>query len=509
MIASSAAAAPAAKQIEWAGDKNLFVGWKGFFASGSDPTITVGDLGEIRSTWNGVERESQEILAPWPFPSDVSAISADDLAPFLPNRDAILRRVAHPLPGLFPKAIAAYPTPEVPQTGSGIAQRRLEARNRAPAARSARPQLAFESNAAPTQQVAQTQQPAAAPGHGDELTFHTDAAPWNGDLGAFLRDRVPSSTKRISVRVVGAGPQRFTPVRLPDGLWLEIHVEPLAAAEPPSWSPQADASGPALIALKGGVLVLSNMILKHEDAPHLEHLIDVESGHLVAARSQFLATGTNVLSTRDLISFRSPTTQPLFDNRQDPVFSIPVDRAVCRLEECVLITDGTALKAELGRGLVALSDCAIAAGVADLALFPALVSRHRFEADLIMDRCTLTSERSIVQFGPWPGKTHGPDRPWLITSRHCAFVALYDRRSRETVLLRTDADAMARGALTWQATNDAVDVDFFVAAGAATPPENRIRDFLYQWVYFWGSNHISGRLTGPARPRQSPFGPAL
>ena len=69
VISSSSSADGAAKQIDWGGDNNLFAGWKGFFASGSDPTVTIPDLAEVRSTWNRAERESQEILPPWPHPA--------------------------------------------------------------------------------------------------------------------------------------------------------------------------------------------------------------------------------------------------------------------------------------------------------------------------------------------------------------------------------------------------------------------------------------------------------
>ena len=36
--------AMAERAVDWAGDRNLFAGWKGFFARGPEPTITVGSL---------------------------------------------------------------------------------------------------------------------------------------------------------------------------------------------------------------------------------------------------------------------------------------------------------------------------------------------------------------------------------------------------------------------------------------------------------------------------------
>ena len=160
-----------------------------------------------------------------------------------------------------------------------------------------------------------------------------------------------------------------------------------------------------------------------------------------------------------------------------------------------MITKGTALRAELGRGLVALAECAIAAGDAGIELVPARVSRARFNADLVMDHCTLTSERAIVALGPWPGSP-GPDRPWLITSRNCAFLAMYDRRTRETVLLRADADALARSGFV-AGQRRRVDVDCFTAVGDALPSQNRPRDVHLQWIHFWGYRHMNGRITGP------------
>jgi hypothetical protein len=64
-------------------------------------------------------------------------------------------------------------------------------------------------------------------------------------------------------------------------------------------------------------------------------------------------------------------------------------------------------------------------------------------------------------------------------------------------MLRADADAQARGAISWQAADDLVDVDFFHAAGEGPPTNNnRSRDFQHQWVDFWGANHIK-RVSGP------------
>jgi serine/threonine-protein kinase len=128
-------------------------------------------------------------------------------------------------------------------------------------------------------------------------------------------------------------------------------------------------------------------------------------------------------------------------------------------------------------------------------LIPARVARERFEADLVLDRCTLTAEANVIRLGPWPGRGRCPDRPWLISSNHCAFLGTYDRRVSETVLLRADEEAMAHGTVFWQGTGDALEAEAFTAVGLEPPP-SRPRDVLYQWINFWGSNHMSD-IRGP------------
>jgi serine/threonine-protein kinase len=496
VISSSSSSDGAAIQIGWQGDKNLFAGWKGFFACGNDRTVTVPDLDSVRSTWNGADRESQEIRPPWPHAADLATTAPDELAPFVPNHESILRAVAQVRAGLFEKAVDKYPSPEIPQPVAWALERGVQspaarARNRSTSA------IAIREKDTRRPPLKTTQRSLPPGSDGGELTFDTAASPWNGDLGAFLRDQLTPGMKHVRVRVVGSGSHRFTPVRLAEGLRLEIRVEPFAAAEPPSWSPDTSATGSGLIELKGGALILSHVILRHDESSRLSHLIHIEEGHLVLSQCQITAPAPSGDFAGNLIAFGSISTRPYPDDPSRPLFASRVDRPVCRLDESVLITGGTALSAELGLGLVALTQCAVAAGVTGVELRPSRVARRRFDADLVLDSCTMTSERAIVRLGPWSGLAPGPDRPWLVTSRNCAFLAMYDRKARETVLLRADADALARGAVSWQASNDAADVDFFIAAGDGPPRQVRSRDVQLQWVHFWGYNHMNGRMTGP------------
>ncbi len=411
-----------------------------------------------------------------------------DFSSDAPGYRGILERAARPRGGLYDKALGEYIDPVVPEpaewTFHTLDQPMMI---RKPASNELLP-----SSMTDIRQFQRGVAPPLGSTTATELTFRTDASPWGGDLGAFLRHSLAPAFHFVRVRVIGSGHHRFTPVKLPRGLRLEIKVEAGPQGGMPEWSPAEGTTGTALIELEGGVLGLWNVTLRHEKAPGLLHLIHVQDGHLVLSNCRLTAK-TPAETAGDLISFRAATTQPLSGNLPEPVFSFQIDRPVCRLSGCVLITGGRALQAELGRGLVALSQCAIAAGGPAIELKPAAVARTRFEADLVLEHCTLTSLRTIVQADSWPGNAPGPNRPWLITSRHCAFMSA---TGRSTVLLRGEGDALANGSVFWQADDDANEVDWFISASDAPPAANRPRDVQQQWVQFWGRNHM-GRVTGP------------
>ena len=114
VLCSNDSTQEASKQISWFGDENLFAGWKGLFACGEDKTVTVNDLAAARSTWNGTDMTSREILAPWARPGDLAGATPADFSSFVPNHCAILERAARPRAGLYEKALASYSDPAVP-----------------------------------------------------------------------------------------------------------------------------------------------------------------------------------------------------------------------------------------------------------------------------------------------------------------------------------------------------------------------------------------------------------
>ncbi|MGC8644379.1 MAG: hypothetical protein ACP5XB_31335, partial [Isosphaeraceae bacterium] len=260
-----------------------------------------------------------------------------------------------------------------------------------------------------------------------------------------------------------------------------------------------------LIELHGGTLVLTQLRLRADESAAVDSLIHVEDGNLVCYRCQLLSPAFAGTSTHRLITFKAESTRPYPVSPGSALFASPPDRPVCILGDCTLITEGGAIRAVLGNGLVDLYQTAIAAGTDAIELLPAAVARGRFDCDLELDQCTVASQANIIRLGRWPGAAPGPDRPLLITTRNCAFLGTYDRRvssTSSTVLLRVNEEAMAGGTVFWQGAGDATEVDAFTAADGE-PFFGRPRDVVSQWVYFWGSNHMR-EITGPRAPVNVP-----
>ena len=276
VIASNDPTQAADKQVDWLGDQNLFAGWVGLFACGDDQTVTVGDLAAARSTWNGTDKLSREILAPWGHRGDLAGATPADFASFVPSHRAVLQRAARPRMGLYEKALSAYSEPAIPEPDAS--EWLFAPVREAPSFRQLKPgELPPETTELTRNGYGAPARP-AGPGGPAEMTFRTDVVPWKGDLGAYLRDRLAPTMTFVRVRVQGSGRHSFTPVKLPRGLRLEIKVEADAMGEPPNWSPKSGATGTALIELEGGAPVLNNMNLRHEGAAGLEQLIHVKGG---------------------------------------------------------------------------------------------------------------------------------------------------------------------------------------------------------------------------------------
>ena len=245
--------------------------------------------------------------------------------------------------------------------------------------------------------------------------------------------------------------------------------------------------------MQGGTLILSNVGLVRDGGSRLKHLLRVEDGHLVVSRCRLLSRGAVETGGGGLVAFQAATSRPLQD--VPGPFGAASDLASCRLIDSVLITGGMRSRPRslAGSSRRTLRD---RRGGDALTLLPRRVARHRFRADLWLDRCTLVAGRGAVALGPWPGEVPGPDRPWLVSTQGSAFLDGSNRIPREGILLRVEPDAFARGLLFWQAVNDAYEVGRFVA-GTDAPPAPIVRpDVRHQWVNLWART-ISA--TCPAR----------
>src|SRR5262249_37744090 len=88
----------------------LYAGWKGFFARGKEPTITVDGLEQVRSTWNAAEQGSEVPVIAWALTGDFSRSLPAAMKPFLlGGRHSLMDWPPRPSPRLFPRTIDASP----------------------------------------------------------------------------------------------------------------------------------------------------------------------------------------------------------------------------------------------------------------------------------------------------------------------------------------------------------------------------------------------------------------
>ncbi|MFO0951675.1 MAG: hypothetical protein U0835_11095, partial [Isosphaeraceae bacterium] len=515
--------------LDWQGDSNSYAGWTRWLASPGGRSARVTDLAAAQGAWPGQERSSRSTTQPWPMPLAMELLIPSQLRVHAPGRLDTLSVVSRPNPWLFEETFGAFAhvpipgleslvvAPAVPSTpggmtappgmslsseGSMMSGRIAGFGARVPAGYTPTPASPYGSSGenpgtGPVDQYAKL--PFAR-----DLTFDADAPAHHGDLGRYLSDTVKPGDTLVRVRVTGTGTHPFSPVRLPRGTSLEVRVNPSVPGQPPRWVAAKDVSGDALIGVQRGSLALLDFRLEREGTNRLERLISVEGGHLVLVRCRVVAPGQVEPGGGGLVAFHAPTTEPVASVGRTPwPFDAPVGRPTCRIVESVLTTGGEAMHAEIGRGLVAISNSILISGGPALTLVPGKVARSRFQADLVLDRCTLTSERAFVSVGAWKGTEPGPDRPWLVASSRCAFLGFYDHPARESILLQTDPDGLARGALFWQSEGDALDVPAFTGQTGSSPVGSRRQDVRNEWVSLWGDSHARA-VSGPRLPSGLP-----
>lgn len=507
--------APSASALlDWQGDANTFAGWSGFLVTGPSKAQRVANLAAARAAWPGSEKGSHESRQAWPLlrPSP-QGVALDAFRPLAPDRAAVLDRVAVPAPTLLSKTLEEFPPANVPGlvTLSAAATAGSQAGPATTASQLASAKVAAEPGPA---EHASAPGPSAVLGTTStvpgtrELTFDTQAAPHQGDLGQYLAEKVKAGDRVVRVRVTGTGRRRWTPVRLPDGVSLDLVVEPAPGAGPPSWTAGPGGKAEALLEVHSGSLLLSGLDLTLEGpSAGPKHLVRVEDGHLALHRCRLTANGPASGGGGVLIDFQAagsgPNAAPSVGNWWP--FDRPVDRPTCRIVESVLRSSADALEAEVGRGLVALSHCVVIAGRSAIVSRPGKVARARLQADLALDHCTIAAERAVVDLGPWPGSVPGPDRPWLVSTVDCAVFGTFEGAAAPGLLLRSDPEALAHGAVFWQSRGDALELTAFIATADGAPAAPRRPNVQTQWVAFWGERHARS-ISGP-HPQGGGAGP--
>ncbi len=318
-----------------------------------------------------------------------------------------------------------------------------------------------------------------------ELEFDADAAPWNGDLGRFLAERVERGVMEIRVGVRGAGRKWLTPIHMRPGVRLTVVVERGDESAPPlHWVAHDGAEGKALIWGRECSLELRGVRLEHTGgASGLESLILIEQGRLWLEDCWLTAASNEARERGDLAVVRGEGTRPLRGGEGWPSATFV---------NTVLVTGGRAVRAELGRGVVRLEGCAVAAGRAGFVLRPGEVARAGLAADLILDHCTIVAERDVVEVGPWENPNGPPSRPWVVSSRGCVILDPFVREGgRSTAaLLRADEEVLAQGVVFWQSEEDVYGLTRCLAVGTQDPIAVSSGNVIRVWEEFWGWSHV-------------------
>ncbi len=447
---------PKGPGVDWQGDHNRFDGWSPVASAGANRPVALADLEAIRRASPASDAASRAVGNAWSSATQAGWISPADLIPPFSELEPILAHVAAPTPNLRAWSLDAFDRLPVAVAG-GIPD--------------AKP-------AGPGVQV---------------IDFDADQSPDSGDLGRYLATKVRPQTTRVVVNARGAGWHPFSPIRMAEGVSLELRVPPPASGREEDrlvFRPAEGARGAALIQVRGADLTILGACFERDACALLKQVIRVEQGHLNLLNCRLLAPGSVETGGGGLVEFRSQGTRPLPSGSS-------ADWPLATLTDCVLITGGDALTADLGRGVVSLRNCALASGSDAIVLRPQPVARSRFAADLWLERCTVVSEGNLVRLESWPGGEAGPDRPWLIASHDSAFLDTYDRgrTPSTTVLLRADAEALSRGTVLWQSTNDAYHLSHYLIGGLATPQPVSFPEIGKLWVDVWGPSHIRNPRT--------------
>ncbi len=391
---SAHASASATELVSWDGISNEFEGWSTWLSAGFPASVRVQHLAAARTIWVNGDTESRETGTEWTLPAPIESVSADKLRRSAPGRSDVLVGVAVPSPFLLEKTVEALSSPS----------RSRVYRPDAPACRRSPPNVheparsvTVDPNFPSTGHTAhRSRDPTPRRTGVRAVTFSTVAPEWGGDLGRFLATTIKPGDHLIRVRIVGAGAFNCTPIRLPEGVSLDLEAHPEPNGQFGSWTGQRGAAGAALVDARGGGIRLVGIELVADAGSKIKSLVRVERGHLAIHRCRLRSIGPVEPGGGGLIHFEAPGSQPLpapawSDRSGSWPFDRPTDKPTCRVSESVLSSSHDAVTAVVGRGLLWFQQSVLIASGAAFQLAPGRLARHRFEADLMLDHCTLAA----------------------------------------------------------------------------------------------------------------------
>jgi hypothetical protein len=290
--------------VDWRGDENDYIGWPGWLQLPAGGNATVADLAGARRAWVPTDEKSRQQKDAWPETLGADRLGPADLLSIYPAGAPILTRVAWPSPHLRPKTVEAFARLAIPELEPAAGTPNVSS----PAVPPMPNPMAPGSFGAAPPAIARPDASASTPA---PEVFEVTAAPWVGDIGRFVADRLAAGPKALRIVARGAGTFEMTPIRVPAGTSLSISVEPPAEGAPPLlWRPKPDVEAEALIDARGADLVLSGVRLTRDGSSKVKHLIRLEDGQLVLSGCRLTAPGT--LDTGGaMVAFRAASSRPL------------------------------------------------------------------------------------------------------------------------------------------------------------------------------------------------------
>ncbi len=440
-------------KVDYEGENNQWIGWVTMAQWGSTAVSKSNVLDEIRATWAGSDQSSQEIKSSWAVASVAETVTADSFKPILENLAPTLAMVATPHQQIGELTVDQFSRLATPALLDD---------------------LTVEAQPDPVRPTI-------------SLSFELDRS-GSRDLGQFLSANVTDVAKRYVVRVSGTGVYPITPVRLPDGTSLVLAGPRGIASNQliPVLIPKT--TGLAIFELHQGDLAISNVGFANEGIDRTRHWIYLEDGLLALQRCRYrdLGPGEDTAGAAIVFSARSAQTA---GKRAGGFASVP-NLPLLGMKDCWINSSKEFVQAVILRGVVRVENSLIEAGDLAIRLQPEIHPGSKLEADLVLENCTIATDRSGVVLDPSRAEGEFAGRPWVIFSRASAFPRAWRRGG---ALLEVDPRIFTQGSLFWQSSYDLYEVSRFLRPiEGAESNGTQSNDLKRNWIDLWGINHTRG-----------------